>query len=295
MPTNPLDAFLQFVENHKTIPEGEHEKHGLTKEQWAASIRPLTEADLKELRRLDGRLEAFLKRHQIEPKAFALARKMPDHFFGVTFLPKELWEFSRDGTFVRNLSSGGFESLDGPTVEKDRTVGGYVLLPDEAYDDDPEELWRARMDRLAASVEMALEDEGARTGERGEQTGSSVSASDAQMANLGAKLRRGMTKEKANERALELAKTDATFVGLGIREMAQRIGCSHSTLSATPFWKCLMQKTGRGRAAGSPKAVSLSDAMLRTLKDRKSATLDELIREQEADAASERFPRRKKV
>jgi hypothetical protein len=94
-----------------------------------------------------------------------------------------------------------------------------------------------------------------------------------------------MTREAANNKAMELARNDQSFVCLSQREWARRIGCSIGLIQDLPLWQQTMKKTGRGRKGrdAPPTTVSLTDRLERVTGEN-DPELARLIGEQQADA-----------
>lgn len=107
---------------------------------------------------------------------------------------------------------------------------------------------------------------------------------EATVAAPPAKRSRRMTLEAANERAMQLAKANRSFVKRPLREWAQAIGCSEGLVTRLPFWQQTMDQTGRGKAgkAPAPKAVSLTKNLEAVVGDQDD-NLRKLIEEQQAD------------
>jgi hypothetical protein len=97
----------------------------------------------------------------------------------------------------------------------------------------------------------------------------------------------GMSREEANQRAMDLAALDPGFVHKTQREWATAIGCSVGQVARTRLWEKTMEVSGRGRKGKPkrPKAVALTDKVLATqAQDAGAPTLDRLVAEQEGDA-----------
>jgi hypothetical protein len=69
-----------------------------------------------------------------------------------------------------------------------------------------------------------------------------------------------LSAEEANQKAMQLAEADHSFVNSSQREWAKAIGCSIGQVSNLPFFRATMKHTGRGRRgnAPAPKAVGLT-------------------------------------
>jgi hypothetical protein len=96
----------------------------------------------------------------------------------------------------------------------------------------------------------------------------------------------GVTREKANKRAMELAQADPSFVDRTQREWARAIGCSDGLVAQLPFWQATMERTGRGKpkSAAAPKVVSLTRAVEATTGEgTRDEVLNRLIAQQDAD------------
>jgi hypothetical protein len=97
---------------------------------------------------------------------------------------------------------------------------------------------------------------------------------------------RRMTREAANQQAMELAKKDRFFVQRSLREWAEAIGCSEGLANELPFWRETMRLTGRGRkdATPAPKVGSLTKKLEDvTGEGERDEELNRLIAEQERD------------
>jgi hypothetical protein len=91
-----------------------------------------------------------------------------------------------------------------------------------------------------------------------------------------------MSSEEANRKAMQLAEADHDFVTRTAQEWAQAIGCSAALVVKLPFWREVMEQTGRERRGKKPRAVGLTEKVLATAPD-DQAELDRLIAEQQAD------------
>lgn len=99
----------------------------------------------------------------------------------------------------------------------------------------------------------------------------------------------GMNVEDANQKALELAGSDPTFLLKTQRKWAEAIGCSPATVGNTTLWKQTMKRSDRGRKGKppKPKLVTLTDTLESTLgKPDEEVTLERLIADQNADFES---------
>jgi hypothetical protein len=96
-----------------------------------------------------------------------------------------------------------------------------------------------------------------------------------------------ITLIEANEKAKLLAKADRSFVKEpSIRKWAEAIGCSTGLVVKLPFWRALMEKSGRGRkdTTPKPKAVSLTSNLEAAVGEgARNEVLERLIGDQEAD------------
>ena len=91
-----------------------------------------------------------------------------------------------------------------------------------------------------------------------------------------------MTLEKANEKAMKLAKANPQFVHRTQREWAKDIGCAVGQVSNLPFWIEVAIRTGRKRKGKRPRVVSLTDKVLAATAD-PEAEMNRLIAESNAD------------
>lgn len=106
---------------------------------------------------------------------------------------------------------------------------------------------------------------------------------------MGPPAKRKMSKEEANERAIQLTEADPSFLDKSLREWAAAIDCSEGLVVKLRLWKETMKRTGRGKRgrARVPKAVSLTRGLEATFEGSKGDAPDELerlIEEQRADA-----------
>jgi hypothetical protein len=95
-----------------------------------------------------------------------------------------------------------------------------------------------------------------------------------------------MTVERANSKAMALAKADPAFVHLPLRDWATAIGCSEGQVPKLPLWQDTMKQTGRGKKKGpsAPKVVSLTDSLEAvTGEGGRDEVLNQLTAEQQAD------------
>jgi hypothetical protein len=93
-----------------------------------------------------------------------------------------------------------------------------------------------------------------------------------------------MSKGEANDKAMELAQADPSFVDRSAREWAGSIGCSEGLVSKLPLWRETMKRTNRGKKGNgsSPKATRLTSSREATL-GAPDSELQQLIEEQQAD------------
>ncbi len=66
---------------------------------------------------------------------------------------------------------------------------------------------------------------------------------------------RRMSKEEANEKAIELGKKDRFFLQRPLREWADAIGCSEGLVVKLTLWREKMKRTGKARGTAAPKVV----------------------------------------
>jgi hypothetical protein len=102
------------------------------------------------------------------------------------------------------------------------------------------------------------------------------------------KVRRRMTVDQANERAMTLARNETSFRRLSERNQAKRIGCSWVTWKKTPFFRKLKDRKNLGsQAAKTPcpqRPIAFTDKVeASTAVGEKDEVLLNLIAEQEAD------------
>jgi hypothetical protein len=97
------------------------------------------------------------------------------------------------------------------------------------------------------------------------------------------KKRKGMTKEKATIKAMELAEQDKGFLRLGPSDMAERIGCSVGLIYKIDLLDRAITLSGRRRASHPrPKVITLTPQVENSI-GRSDESLHELLRDQAND------------